>query len=309
MILMDNTFYLEYQGDIDDIPRFRETQERFGIYNTNVSRTELHYHDYAEISYFTGGSGFETINGVRHLLRQGTVSFLLPNHMHSISGAPGQHVSKYCCLFDIQLLFGHQEDSEFSRLLDSIGTDLPSFLDFEGSEKEKMKQILEFLLEISSESDTPIYRHLVRTKLTEAILIYIRCASRQQSCHNPLIANRESAARTQLFWPVLRYVHLHYRKPLSLEELAQRFELSVSYIGVSFKKYTGHTFVKYIHHLRIETADNMLQHTNISITDIAMEVGFESFRTFARVFREMKGITANQFRSLSKQKKDSHPVK
>ncbi|GAA3412331.1 AraC family transcriptional regulator [Paenibacillus hodogayensis] len=300
---MDNTFYLEYQGDIDDIPRFRETQERFGIHHTNVSRTQLHYHDYAEISYFTGGRGFETINGVRHLLRQGTVSFLLPNHMHFISSAPGQQVSKYCCLFDIQLLFGHQEDSEFSRLLDSIGTDLPSFLDFEGSEKEKMKQIFEFLLEISSESDnTPIYRHLIRTKLTEAISIYIRSASRQQSYPNLLIADRKSAARTQLFWPVLRYVHLHYRKPLSLEELAQRFELSVSYIGLSFKKYTGHSFVKYIHHLRIEMADNMLQHTNISITDIAMEVGFESFRTFARVFREMKGITANQFRSMSKLK-------
>ncbi|RKN81989.1 AraC family transcriptional regulator [Paenibacillus ginsengarvi] len=308
MILMDNTFYLEYQGDIDDIPRFRETQERFGIYQTNVSQTNLHYHDYAEISYFTGGSGFETINGVRHQLRQGTVSFLLPNHMHSISGAPGQQVSKYCCMFDVQLLFGHQEDREFSSLLDSIGTDLPSFLDFEGSDKERMKQIFEFLLEIFSESDTPFYRHLVRTKLTEAILIYIRCARRQQSRPNSLIANKESVARTQLFWPVLRYVHLHYRKPLSLEELAERFELSVSYIGVSFKKYTGHTFVKYIHHLRIETADNMLQHTNISVTDIAMEVGFESFRTFARVFRERKGITANQFRSLSKQKKDSDPV-
>ncbi|WP_158606702.1 AraC family transcriptional regulator [Paenibacillus ginsengarvi] len=305
---MDNTFYLEYQGDIDDIPRFRETQERFGIYQTNVSQTNLHYHDYAEISYFTGGSGFETINGVRHQLRQGTVSFLLPNHMHSISGAPGQQVSKYCCMFDVQLLFGHQEDREFSSLLDSIGTDLPSFLDFEGSDKERMKQIFEFLLEIFSESDTPFYRHLVRTKLTEAILIYIRCARRQQSRPNSLIANKESVARTQLFWPVLRYVHLHYRKPLSLEELAERFELSVSYIGVSFKKYTGHTFVKYIHHLRIETADNMLQHTNISVTDIAMEVGFESFRTFARVFRERKGITANQFRSLSKQKKDSDPV-
>ncbi|MEF3308056.1 AraC family transcriptional regulator [Paenibacillus sp. GYB004] len=306
---MDNTFYLEYQGDIDDIPRFRETQERFGILHTNVSRTELHYHDYAELSYFTGGNGYETINGVRHLLRQGTVSFLLPNHMHSISSAPGQHVSKYCCLFDIQLVFGQQEDSEFSRLLDSIGTDLPSFLDFEGAENEKMKQIFEFLLEISSEPDTPIHRHLIRTKLTEAILNYIRSASRRQSDPNPLVAVRKSAARTQLFWPVLRYVHLHYRKPLSLEDLAQRFELSVSYISLSFKKYTGHTFVKYIHHLRIETADNMLQHTNISITDIAMEVGFESFRTFARVFREMKGITANQFRSLSKQKHDSHPVK
>lgn len=305
---MDNTFYLEYQGDIDDIPRFRETQERFGIYQTNVTRTNLHYHDYAEISYFTGGSGFETINGVRHQLRQGTVSFLLPNHMHSISSAPGQQVSKYCCMFDVQLLFGHQEDRKFSSLLDSIGTDFPSFLDFEGSDKERMKQIFEFLLEIFSESETPFYRHLVRTKLTEAILIYIRCASRQQSRPNSLIANKESAARTELFWPVLRYVHLHYRKPLSLEELAERFELSVSYIGVSFKKYTGHTFVKYIHHLRIETADNMLQHTNISVTDIALEVGFESFRTFARVFRERKGITANQFRSLSKQKKNSDPV-
>lgn len=295
---MNKTNYLEYQGDIDDIPRMPGTRERFGIYDTNVSHTQLHYHDYVELSYFTGGSGFETINGVRHQLRPGTVSFLLPNHMHTIQSAPGQLVYKYCCMFDVQLLFGYQEDEEFSRLLYSIGTSIPSFFDFEGSAQEQVKEIFQFLLEISSKTDSTGYRHLIRTKLTEALLLFIRSASTHQSSKT---LDRKPDERTQLFWPVLRYVHVHYMEPISLEDLARRFNLSVSYISISFKKYTGNTFVKYVHQLRIESAVNMLQHTKMSVTDIALEVGFESFRTFARVFREIKGITAREFRILSNQ--------
>lgn len=290
--------YVEYQGDIDDIPRMPSTRERFGIIDTSVSRTRLHYHDYAEISYFTGGSGVETINGTRHSLQPGTVSFLLPNHMHTIQSAPDQLVYKYCCLFDVQLLFGYQEDGEFHKLLHAVGTETPSFFDFTGAEQEKMRGIFQDLLELANETKTPALRHMIRTKLTEAVLFFIRCAGSNPSVSASPVAE-QTVERTQLFGPVLRYVHLHYREPISLEELAQRFHLSVSYISLAFKKYTGSTFVKYVHQLRIESAVNMLQHTLISVTDIAHEVGFESFRTFARVFREIKGVTAKEFRSMS----------
>ncbi|WP_127583797.1 AraC family transcriptional regulator [Paenibacillus koleovorans] len=289
--------YLEYQGDIDDIPRMPGTRERFGILETSVSRTPLHYHDYAEISYFTGGSGVETINGICHSLQAGTVSFLLPNHMHTIQSAPDQFVRKYCCMFDVQLLFGYQEDGEFSRLLHTVGTELPSFGDFTGSEQETMQSIFQSLLALTHETQTPVLRHMIRTKLTEAVLLFLRSASHNQSVLKSPNAT-QTFRQTQLFWPVLRHVHVHYREPISLEELAQRFHLSVSYISLAFKKYTGSTFVKYIHQLRVESAVNMLRHTTISVTDIAHEVGFASFRTFARVFREIKGVTAKEFRGM-----------
>jgi|GEM_PF-390350 len=291
--------YLEYQGDIDDIPRMPGTRERFGIHETTVSRTSLHYHDYAEISYFTGGSGVETINGIRHGLQAGTVSFLLPNHMHTIQSEPDHFVRKYCCMFDVQLLFGYEENGEFSRLLHTVGTELPSFVDFQGVEQEEMQHVFQCLLALANEAQTPALRHMIRTKLTEAALRFIRSASANDQPAPLAPLTKRTIERTRLFEPVLRHVHLHYRESFSLEELAERFHLSASYISLAFKKYTGSTFVKYVHQLRVESAANMLRHTTISVTGIAHEVGFESFRTFARVFREIMGVTAKQFRSTT----------
>jgi transcriptional regulator GlxA family with amidase domain len=45
----------------------------------------------------------------------------------------------------------------------------------------------------------------------------------------------------------------------------------------------------------------MLITTDLPVADITFAAGFESFRTFARVFREMKGLTPTQYRNLHQQ--------
>ncbi|MDF2650115.1 MAG: AraC family transcriptional regulator [Paenibacillus sp.] len=286
--------HLEYEGEIDDIPRMPGGQERFIISTRSLSYYQLHYHDYVELSFYTAGEGFETINGIRHPIRPGTATFLLPHHMHTIQSIPGQQLHKHSCLFDIELLFGSQENDEFSRLLYGINSQLPSCVSFSGQPREHMLGIFEYLLSIRNQTNSPGYRHMIRTKLTEALLLFVRGGS--HIADDQLIEKTEDTNR--LFLLVLRYVHIHYIEPITLQDLSSRFHLSVPYISRSFKKNTGNTFVSYIHQLRINSAVNMLLHTNMSITDISTEVGFESFRTFARVFREVKGLTAREYRNL-----------
>jgi len=289
---MPKMIFPEYHEHIGGLSAQPDGQQRFYINIGEVTKTTLHHHDYAEFSLFVEGSGTETINGVTHRVKPGTASFLLPHHMHKLDSEPNAKMRKYRCMFDLPLLFGANEDPEFSRLLFGIGTVFPSFVDLEGADAGRMRNTLDQLLEEFGKPENPGRQHMIRLKLSEALLLFVRAGAK-----NRHLAARQDREDKIGLSPMLQYVHLHYTERLSLEELAKTFNHSVPYISRSFKELTGKGFHDYVRSLRIESAVTMLLHTNMSVTDIAAAVGFDSFRTFARAFREMKNMTASEFRA------------
>lgn len=268
--------------------------ERFYIDSRYSKYSYLHHHNYAEISYYFEGTGTETINGVSHRLQPGTVSVVLPHHIHIIKWDSDRKLRKFCCFFDIQLLSGMHEDNWFSSMLYGIGTVTPSFIDFTGAESERMRGIFENLLQEYEENDNPGRLQLIRTKLKEAFLLFIRKGLSLRT--EPRSASIPSTEETKQLWPLLQFVHAHYNDRLNLSDLSARFFMSVPYISRFFKMHVGIGFVEYLHRLRIERATYLLQHTDMTVTEIAFRVGFDNSRTFSRVFREQKGRSAREYR-------------
>jgi YesN/AraC family two-component response regulator len=83
---------------------------------------------------------------------------------------------------------------------------------------------------------------------------------------------------------------------LSLEYVADKFNLSRSYLSKKFKTATGFGFKEYIINVRIQNACNLLLETNKSITDIAFECGFNDSNYFGDAFRKAKGISPHKYR-------------
>ncbi|GAA3404468.1 AraC family transcriptional regulator [Paenibacillus hodogayensis] len=296
---MPKTNYPEYQDHIGGLPMSADGQQRFFINVGEVVYTPLHHHDYAELSYFVEGNGTESINGAVHRIRPGTVSFLLPHHMHKLESDSERPMTKYRCMFDLPLLFGDREDPEFSRLLYGIGTTSSSFADFEGTAAERMLTTLEQLHEEYALPDSPGKRQMIRCKLIEAMLLFIRAGTRA-----PAAATSGETEEKVKLSPLLQYVHTHYSETLTLEHLSHTFRYSVPHISRLFKEHTGKRFHDYVKQLRMESAATLLLHTNMYVTDIAAATGFDSFRTFARAFREMYGQTASEFRSAMRTDRD-----
>ncbi|MDF2723901.1 MAG: AraC family transcriptional regulator [Paenibacillus sp.] len=97
---------------------------------------------------------------------------------------------------------------------------------------------------------------------------------------------------------IIRYVHLHYREPLLLSDLAKQFSISPSYLSEQFKRYLGLNFVPFLHEVRIRHACSLIVSTDMTMLDIALEVGYGSFRTFLRIFRELKKMTPTEYRNF-----------
>jgi len=106
---------------------------------------------------------------------------------------------------------------------------------------------------------------------------------------------------------ILDYCQEHCAEPISLETLAQELDLSISHISRIFSHKLKISFSDYINGLRLNTAVNLMNTSNITITKAAAYAGFPTIRTFNRVFIEQYGITPSQYRQT--QKRSSEDLK
>lgn len=95
---------------------------------------------------------------------------------------------------------------------------------------------------------------------------------------------------------VLTFIHTHYMKPISVQDLAQKMNVSVVHLERLFKKLFGDTPVEYIHRLRISASLRLLETTNTTISVIAQEIGYFDQSHFIRHFKRLRGCTPKQHR-------------
>lgn len=112
-----------------------------------------------------------------------------------------------------------------------------------------------------------------------------------------LKAGRQTNA-FRIMMDVEHYIEENYMDSgLSVETVAERYGLSISYFSKVFNQYTGKTFPDYTNCLRLEKAREMLladQHKPIG--EIANQVGFSSSSYFSAAFRKYYGVSPSQVR-------------
>lgn len=127
--------------------------------------------------------------------------------------------------------------------------------------------------------------------------------ARRRLLHTELEANQKAVPETvvktgvhQKVHEVALYLQTHIHESVSLEELAQRFFMSRSYLTRSFRNITGFSVVEYMTYIRIQKAQQLLRESDRSITEIADLCGFGNITYFEKVFKEATGQTPVQYR-------------
>ena len=90
----------------------------------------------------------------------------------------------------------------------------------------------------------------------------------------------------------------------SYEEMVEDPEIELIYISTPhlcriFKKHTGMTVSHYINHVKLQHGCELLVHTNMSITEIALQCGFNSSMYFCKTFKSQMGCTPTEFREAT----------
>jgi AraC-like DNA-binding protein len=92
------------------------------------------------------------------------------------------------------------------------------------------------------------------------------------------------------------YISNHQSEYFSLSDLARSVHVSTFYFCKIFKKATGLTFIEFRNRLRIKMAKKLLVNPNLSVSEIAYSVGFQSLTQFNRLFRRTVGESPTAFR-------------
>lgn len=93
---------------------------------------------------------------------------------------------------------------------------------------------------------------------------------------------------------------LLYAEPLDIPRLARIAFVSKRHFIRTFRSTFGETPHRYLQRRRVERAMYLLAQTRRSITEICLEVGFQSLGTFSRTFTEIVGESPKRFRSHAK---------
>ncbi len=96
---------------------------------------------------------------------------------------------------------------------------------------------------------------------------------------------------------IFKHVNENFKEHISLDEIADKVSMTVPAFCRYFKKVTGKTFTKLVNEYRVVHATKLLSESQMSITDISFECGFNNFSHFNKLFKEFTGKSASKYRS------------
>ncbi|ERM17579.1 AraC family transcriptional regulator [Brevibacillus laterosporus] len=101
--------------------------------------------------------------------------------------------------------------------------------------------------------------------------------------------------------PVIRsaitYLKEHLGEKIGLKEVAQNCCLSVYHFSHLFQRETGYSFLEYVHRMKLQKAVIYLETTDLSIKEIAFELGFEDANYFSRLFKKQMNMSPREYRT------------
>ena len=95
-------------------------------------------------------------------------------------------------------------------------------------------------------------------------------------------------------------IHEFYARGITLDEIAEKLNVTPEYLGSQFHKEVGVTFSTYMKEYRIQKAKKLLIGTNLKLYEVAEQVGYATPKYFSKIFKEVTGQFPAEYRKLNK---------
>ena len=226
----------------------------------------LHYHKNFEIVYCYSGSIDVRIDNISHSLLAGTACIILPNQTHSFNT-----ITSSKCF--VGVFSTHAVPGLYAYFKDTYTT-TPTFI------------IDNFEDTIDDISNSVGNQFKLSANLCQIISHF--------SENNDFIIRDEKYCSFAI--NTINYLESNFNKNPSLVELSNMLGYNSHYVSNLFGKYFNKNFAQTINEYRIEYALKLLENNDFSITDIAIQCGYDSTRNFNRNFLSITGLTPSQAR-------------
>lgn len=196
-----------------------------------------------------------------------------------------------CFLFDLHELFRSFEAVK-KHLRPIYRLQLLPQVYFPAGSHPRITQAADAILDCChlQENTEPRYDEL---RLLGAICQFFSCILEEGLCAPGDSADRYH--RISSVKAVLEYIEQNYASNIDLNTLASIAGMHPAYFCKLFSRIVQQTPMAYLMHYRVEQAAIRLSVGNTSITEVALDCGFNDPSYFIRVFKRLKGVTPKQF--------------
>ena len=239
-----------------------------------------HTHNHLELFYIVGGKGQFLIQDQLYPVDANNLVVINPNVIHtevSLNAQPLEYI--VLGIEGIELQTRDTANGQFSILDHFESVEISSCLRNILRETE--------LKNTGYEDVCQAYMEILLIRLMRNIALAI--PSEPQS----VSANRQCAA-------IRRYIDLHFKEALTLEQLAEESHMSKYYLSHTFKREYGVSPINSMISRRIEESKYLLVETDLSLSQIAQLLGFSSLSYFSQVFHRTQGISPKEYRQNQK---------
>ncbi len=271
------------------------------LYNCNLpkdfSYLPLHWHEQMEFTIIRDGSATYNINLNSYDIKKGDIIILSPFCLHDINLNNSPSMVSDTFVFSMSMLDIHTADSCSIKYLTPINDglyDIPPIITPSDNGYDE-------LLSLFNELYTTYNNKYVGFELIIKSILFrlINCMFKNNLVHPKTNISSDNTNINKLKI-VLDYIHHNLSNKITVASLAALCSYSEYYFMNFFKKYTGMTCTQYINAQRLDLAAFYLRNKNISIMDIAMEVGFDNISYFNKRFKETYNMTPKEYRNISK---------
>lgn len=270
-----------------------------------------HWHPEFELFYLSRGDCVFVIGGEEFPLSAGDAVFVPSGALHSAYRTKsGSETVFYAAVFS-KLMLGDPTDVISEKYISPALSGKLKFSTVLSRKVPWQAEIIDKLIEIMSLYDyTPYDQDPLPGKHPELFLkedafgaeltvksnllqIWKQLATHSERVQQPKSVDKLNRERVR---QAIDFIHRHYAEPLTLEQIASEAYLSREYFSRVFKEETLKTPFEYLTHYRISRAMELLEQSNMSITEIAGKCGFASAGYFNVKFSEIAGCSPREFR-------------
>lgn len=279
---MKDIQYIERQqhGSIDFPFAFYDVREHHPRYHM-----PLHWHREFELLHVVSGSFQLSIDEIRHTLSPGDTVLITGGSLH---GGTPENCHYQCVVFDLDFFIRNR--CFCAEELQAILLQKNRLAYFLSSSDFFIRNSCKALMRAGIEQKQGY--QMLSIGLLSSLLGYLIQKDYFRDSSVPALKNRK---KIRQFKTVLSYIADHYPEKVTLEQLADCISMNKNYFCRFFQELTGYTPVGYLNYYRIESACEQLISSDKSITEIALDCGFNDAGYFIKTFHRYKHMTPSAY--------------
>ncbi len=158
----------------------------------------------------------------------------------------------------------------------------------------------------AADIEDEVYRTLgaiMETKQTEFTIVQAYLQIVLARCIRKFkLVEKRNVGSDDLIYQTVAYVSGNFKNPFSLEDMAKNLGVSKYVLSRIFSKTFHCNFNQYLNDVRLNYARHRLEDTGDSITKVCLDSGFDSQRTFNRVFKDRFRVSPSEYRRIQKER-------